>query len=124
MKELYTLKDFSRIRCWVLLCRMKDGSIQGYTENSFSMGWSKTHVRVFRHSYGLGKEFTLAKYREKQSNNATHYYKRSKKEERVFVARVGSKKCPIQINWWYYYHYGKRAKYEFRNLKFRMREVN
>lgn len=119
MKERYTKKDFSRIRGWILLRRLPDGTIEGYVENSFSMSWSKTHVRVMRYNaYGLGKNFKLHDYRVGQAKTPIYYHEHTRKDLNVFVCRIGSKKCPVKINWWYYYHYGRRCKYEWRNLKF------
>ncbi|AGN30369.1 hypothetical protein VPFG_00372 [Vibrio phage nt-1] len=131
--NVYTRKDFRRERCWVILARCKKtGKIMGEIENSFNMGWSTERVRVIRPylsgSFAGTERFSKAAYNKACSDYIANYDKRVNelrkrygKTHDVFIARVGSKNCPISIDWDSFYHNRNVSKFEWRNLKFKLR---
>ncbi|QIW90701.1 UNVERIFIED_ORG: hypothetical protein GCAPEGMB_00381 [Vibrio phage V07] len=131
--NVYVRKDFRRERCWVILARCKKtGKITGEIENSFSMGWSKERVRVIRPYLGRvfasNERFSKADYNKACAEYIANYDKRVKElRERysethdVFIARVGSKNCPIAIDWGTFYSTKNKRNFDWRNLKFKVK---
>lgn len=95
---------------YIVLGKRTDGRFVGLVEQSFSMGFSLTEVRVWRDSgYSKGSE-TAEKY--------VAGYRKSYPTTEWNVYRVGSKECPVKIDWTSYHKGGKKSKYSWRNLKF------
>ena len=129
----HTRKDFTRERCWVILSRnLQTGEICGEVENSFSMGWSNDRVRVIRPyldaRFQRDNKFTKAEYNAACAEYIANYEKRVREYNKaygdnfdVFIARVGSKSCPISIDWDSFYSDKNKSKYDWRNLKFKLR---
>lgn len=102
------------LKCYIILARNSEGKIFGLTEGSFNIGMDESMVRVFRPNEWTPKEVQglLDKMQE------------SKPYLDFFIARVGSKKCPVSIHWNDFYHLknkGKITKYEWRNLYFNIK---
>ena len=98
------------------------GAVRGYVENSFSMSFSDSHVRVFRHTRTVEKASDHNKYWQKEAASLqrrhTHTF--------VFMCRIGTKGCPLVIDWKNYYNLlkaGKLGKYDYRNLCFCVDEM-
>lgn len=131
--EVMHRADYVRERCWVLLARnKKTGEILGQTEESFSMKWSKTHVNVIR-PYLLGKfrthddcTFTREQYNKACSDYIDERQRRLSElgsdTHDLFYARVGSKNCPIKIDWESFYNRKSNSSWDRRNLKFTIRD--
>ncbi|ALP47095.1 hypothetical protein [Vibrio phage XZ1] len=129
--NVFTRKDFRRERCWVILARCKKtGEIIGRIENSFSMGWSKERVRVIRPylngNFTGDDRFSKAEYNKACAEYITHHEKQVKSLREaykdthdVFLSRVGSKNCPVSIDWDTYYNKKDKRNFEYRNLKFK-----
>lgn len=99
-------------RTWVLLARKSDGSIIAYYPNGINSVFSRKYVKLYQSCYSSysirgvrdGK-FQMKNYREynerlpKDLCNKRDAFQRKHPEYDFFVSRVGSKKCPIKINW-------------------------
>ena len=126
-KELeYQLKDFTKTRGYIILARNPtNGKFSGYCENSFSIGWTQTNVKVYRPYYGYTKNgLTQYQITEARESLVTHLQKdvanlqiKYPKYD-VFMARIGTKKCPVKIDWNTFYTTKNKSKYDWRNLKF------
>ncbi len=107
-----------KCKSYIIIGKYKDnGSYIGEVENSFSMGLSDLYVRVWS-----GNELNIDHLHEKVL--------RYNKEYKAYVwnvYRVGSKNCPVKINWDLYYQKMKESKqtkvnikkYFYRNLQFK-----
>ena len=111
---------------YIVLGLNRDGSIIGYTEHSFSMGFSKELVRVhrpFEYRYAAQKRQQAYQHCVEMVEKLN---KRHKKEGTTFRAfRVGSKNCPVSISWEKVAEMRrvkKTRKFEWRNLPFHFRE--
>lgn len=90
-----------------LFLEKKDGKLNGYIENSFSMGWSPNRVRVWnKHAY-------VKEYLDLHIKN-TEGYPRDK-TVKYFIARLNSKQSGIKITW----DPLSEHKYERRNATFK-----
>lgn len=130
----FRAKDMTRTRSWVILRRnLKTGVIEGEVELSFNMGWSSTEARVYRPyldaRFRCDSEFTKAEYNKACSeyvaafNNRINVYRLKYKDtHEVFISRIGTKTCPIKINWQAFYSIESPNNYQWRNLKFKLRE--
>ena len=103
---------FRRQRAWILLARDKaTGELFGYNPSGKSQ-FSRKYVKLFRSQFSrydvkgaTGDKCHMQPYREynrKQSHSleieAARLNKKHQKYE-FFVARVGSKKCPVKVDW-------------------------
>jgi hypothetical protein len=113
-----------RKKGWVILGRSKKtGKLIGRIENSFSMGFSKEFVRVY---YVETWYDDTAKKTVGFLLNTVAAYNQKHVSHDWFIARIGSKKCPIKINWNSFYGRLKTGeyvkKYYWRNLPFKEKE--
>ncbi|CAM0066472.1 hypothetical protein VPHF86_0307 [Vibrio phage F86] len=128
--------DYTRERCWVLLSRnKKTGEILGQTEESFSMRWSRTHVNVIRPYLNMKfstqrskqHKFSRADYNKACSDYINERQKLLREQAREtdtyerFYARVGSKNCPIKIDWHAWHNRKGNSSWDWRNLQFSLR---
>jgi len=103
----------------IFFCVNNDGSVVGYTENSFSMGFSVERIHLFRKN-------------AKGTDRSNRYAQNILKELKIkfpkslwFMLRAGSKDCPLILDWKSYHekrHNGELHKYDWRNLAFRVDE--
>lgn len=101
---------------YAILARDKNGKIIGAVEHSFCLGRSETECRVMPWGYifltggygGKPETYADAKRIQKWSQWLT--------DEKCFLARVGSKKCPVEI-----LENANTSKYEKRNKPFRLK---
>lgn len=114
-----------KYRAWIILGKHKvTGQYAGIVEHSISMGLDKNRVRV-------EKEWEVIYYmkdeseRRDKTNKSVKYWQKnigiySKRypdyEFKIF--RVGTKNCPVKIDWGSYHLRKKKDKYESRNLVF------
>lgn len=107
---------------WVLLGKNKrTGELIGEIENSFSLGLSSTYIRVYTtYKWTTAQKVVVGLIKDAERLNE------AKPDYEWFVARVGSKKCPIKINWDSFYKRLKTGeyvqKYYWRNLPFKAKE--
>lgn len=130
--------DYTRERCWVLLSRnKKTGEILGQTEESFGMRWSRTHVNVIRPYLSMtfskqfskqrNQKFSRAAYNKACSEYINKRQKLLREQQRDtdtherFYARVGSKNCPIKIDWRAWHNRQSNSSWDWRNLQFSLR---
>lgn len=118
----YTNSDFNRRRSWVILRRSGD-KLYGLCENSFSMSWELNRVNVVRSYLYKNGPFSLKEFRESGAKIADKLkadvllYKSRHPDDDIFIARVGSKNCPIKVDW-RGIKASKVSKYDYRNLPF------
>lgn len=100
MKEQQKIKD----RRYTILGIHQNGTMYGWAEHSFCFTASETHTRVWGAEY---KEFGSRRYWKSNKNQSTWNYLKSvadnlnsKKYENCVwkVYRVGSKHCPVDID--------------------------
>ncbi|CAL9996426.1 hypothetical protein VPHK567_0387 [Vibrio phage K567] len=132
--KVMRFEDYRRTRCWVILSRnLKTGQILGEIENSFNMAWSGERVRVIRPyldaRFMKGKTFSRADYNAACAEYIAHYEKRVRAynakhsaTHEIFIARVGSKNCPVAIDWTSFYNTKNKRNFDYRNLLFTLRE--
>ena len=128
----------ARKKGYIILGKRKKGSYVGYCENSFTMGFDNKRVKVWRWD-GPSKYSTGTPQEQKQSfiNHVAGFMdelipKYPTIEWKIY--RVGSKDCPVKIEWasyWRMFAINKRhnhrvknkknyiATYEARNLRFK-----
>lgn len=118
-----------RYRSWIILGRHKStGKYVGIVEHSFSMGISNDRVRVekewevlyFMKDESERREKTTKSVKYWQKNIATYSKRYPQYEFKIY--RVGTKNCPVKIDWTDY-HNGKKEKFERRNLIFTTRQL-
>ncbi|AUR86053.1 hypothetical protein NVP1081O_318 [Vibrio phage 1.081.O._10N.286.52.C2] len=132
--KTHTFKDFTRTRGWVVLARNRDtGVLRAEVEYSFNMGWSSTEARVYRPSvnYDVNKtrdgKFSKTDYNRACGKYAAGLQKRISEyqekypRENVFLARIGSKNCPIKIDWAKFHSIKNKRSSQYRNLAFKLR---
>jgi hypothetical protein len=116
---------------YIILCKDQNRDLLGETELSISLGLSKERVRVWRSS-----EYRYTAKNNKISNRQAAYNslcksfdKRNKKYKgklKFKVFRVGSKNCPVKIDWkeisFMNKNKNKRSKFNWRNLPFSKKE--
>jgi hypothetical protein len=112
----------SRQVCYIIIAvDKKTGVISGYVENSFSMGWAKDRVRVWR---SAGDDSYSRQTKNVCANLRETIKKIQDKNPGVDVQlhRVGKKTCPVSINWTQWYKDGahKAPKSLWRNLLFKV----
>lgn len=120
-----------KTRSYIILKFNEDGSIEGYVENSFSMGFSSSRVRVNR-SFEFDYQAKVEKI--SKSTAASRDMRRDvdrlnnkfpKSTFRYF--RVGAKNCPVVIDWNEIVNNRakkeKIGKYESRNLPFSLKSL-
>lgn len=108
-------------------------NIQGYVEHSFSMGFSYSDVRVWR-DFEYEHSVKYSKVKNPSGNQTAKFFATKDVKERCVKLkkahpdfdwkfyRIGTKHCPIAIDWERYHKLAKVKKldkYSFRNLKFR-----
>lgn len=106
----YDLSRFLPIR---IVLREQDGKIKGLIENSFSMDFSDSRVRI----WWSGKAYSfLGEHHLNGIDDATH----NTKNGDIIVDPL-SDDCPVEINWdaWV----KSTGKYEKRNAPFKMKEI-
>lgn len=113
-------------KSYIILGRRKsDNKLFGYTENSFSMSTdSTTNVRVWRigkhNSEGQTDNYIKREYKYRLND----VKKLNKKHPHIVwkLYRVGSKNCPVKIDWGSYHDVRKSDRRmissEYRNLAF------
>lgn len=132
--KVMSRSDYTRERCWVLLSRnKKTGAILGQTEESFNMRWSSTHVNVIRPYLSMTfskqrkQKFSRAEYNKACSDYINERQKLLREQAREsdiyerFYARVGSKNCPIKIDWHAWHNRQGNSSWDWRNLQFSLR---
>ena len=84
-----------------IFCKKDDPAYLGYVENSFSMSWTPDYVRVWRRIVDAKNNLKIILSYRKNTDN------------KYFIARLNSKKSPVNITW-------KRFadKFNSRNAKF------
>lgn len=105
-----------REKAYIMLGKNANGIFVGQTEHSFSMGISRDHVRLFRPYTNTPHEKTQQYNQERVSSLAQSYPK-----YKWHVYRVGSKNCPVKINWTEYHAIqksGNSRNADYRNLPF------
>lgn len=130
-----------KIKSYVTLRISKTtGEIEGLIEHSFSMGWSKERVRVDRtnessvesfNSYWSKKQpFPKANSKAAVTLYYCHrsirrHYKKQNPGYDVKIFRVGSKNCPIKIDWrevvFMHRKISQYSKFNMRNLPFKIK---
>lgn len=98
-------------KAYIVLGNSTKGKLISPVENSFSIGFSSTEAMLFRdNSYGKGYD---------KAKRYLDSYRKVYPLANFKIYRVGSKNCPVKIDWKRYHSYGdKIPKYEYRNLKF------
>ena len=113
---------FTKAKCYILCRKHKySGDIECLAELSFSMTWCKTHAKVYVPYYfehptiGVMRTFEVSRYKRENADQMDQMVKRYSKNPdfEYFKARVGSKKCPVKLNWVDYHTNGTR----YRNVK-------
>lgn len=134
--KIVTKNDFPRIRSWIILARNKEtGILYGEIEHSFSLELSQYRVCVNRSYFGtFTDELPIKKYRQQNGERAHAWFKqhhilmKQNPTYEWFVARVGSKRCPVTIDWSHYYILKQQTShlsaFEHRNLPFYVKEVS
>lgn len=124
-------------RGYVLLRFGKEG-IWGYCEESFAMSFMPDRVRVWREWEGRTRiEDSMGNYRWIKDRNKLVMFLQEKAEklramnpeDKFEVFRIGSKNCPVAIDWDEFYQEAREkgkaskvSKRNWRNLKFSARE--
>ena len=104
----YTVNDFPKQRYYVVLAKCKEtGVICGWNDAAPDKALSTSQVLIYKtpRSRFRNRDFRLKEYRKFDYTghyNACHYarnlFKRKGSEKfEIFVARVGSKNCPIKV---------------------------
>lgn len=120
------------LKAYAIFGKCKEtGELLGYTENSFTMGFSATHVRLWSvQSYRipLDKELTQSEIQE-QKNYQSLLLKKLQRdvkdlsvkysEMEFFIVRLNSKNCPVRLNWKYFNK--SKNKYDRRNIQWEMK---
>ena len=124
---LYSATDFKRKRGFVILCRRPDNELRGCIEcrpNNASK-WSSTEVHVFTPYVRIDsrKRWIVQDRKEQQKylTSLINQYKIKWPDGDFFISRVGSKKCPIKVDWnsyWIDSVRGKTKNASRMNLKF------
>jgi len=92
-----------RLPLYAIVKRLGNGTILGFVEHSFSMGWSETRVNIqpgpWKPEYKKFFDDTL------------------RRNSGSFLVKLGTKKCPIKVdmNWYALYELDK---FDFRNAQF------
>jgi len=119
--------------CYIILAtNTKTGEIQGRIENSFSMGLSDDFVRVERaweYNYTArnkgvsNKRATTITLRE--TCNKLNQHPNTPKDVTFNFYRVGSKHCPVKLDWVNIIKRKKKekgcSKFDARNLRFKIK---
>lgn len=96
------------------------GQKYGYVEQSFSMSLDSNRVRVFtktRYSSKAYNDDTVKMLQEIQTGTWKDVHGKHVHIEKAEVYRVGSKNCPVKIDWRPRFN-EKTSKYNWRNLPF------
>jgi hypothetical protein len=98
----------------------KTGEYVGYVEQSFTMGWARNRVRVWRTSSSESHRSKKEVLSHMRQLIAEIEAKSSNSNYDLFVYRVGSKNCPVKLNWAQFYKDGgaNASKSLWRNLLF------
>jgi hypothetical protein len=111
---------------YILIGTDEHGCVYGYIENSFSMGISSSQVRVWR-AYPNGSDTFKSMQRSmvvpwlaKERDSLNKQYADLDKKITWKLYRVGSKHCPVRLNWKKFHADGgnKASKSNWRNLEF------
>lgn len=86
--------------------------MEGEVEHSFSMGWSRNHIRGYDHKF-------IDYYMNDPEGKKLWT---SMKKNGCFLVRLNSKKCPIDIDWEEYKN-NQETKFERRNLPFKEKDL-
>lgn len=96
----------------IYFCVKDDGTVYGYVENSFSMGFHEQYVRFFPH-----QTWTKTKSLQSTLNNL----RKNNPSCEWFMFRAGTARCPILLDWADYYskkRSGTLDKFGGRNRRF------
>lgn len=96
------------------------GEMYGYVECSFSMSVDPNRIRVFypsKYSSKTYNEDTVKALQDVSKGIWKDVYGKVVEIDHTEIYRVGSKKCPVKINWTPRFN-TKTSKYEYRNLPF------
>lgn len=113
-------------KSWVILCRrIHDDTLFGYFENEKQ--FSSTYVTVYRswrnptyHNVNEKVDAIALQEFVKKAKNAS-WFNPNKFE--IFISRVGSKNCPIKVNWSGVIDSGKRRPSETYQSKINVRLI-
>lgn len=110
---------------YAVLRRDENGDLLGWIEHSFSMGWSKTEVRVWPYSDLIGsiKGFPNKTFHCGKLGTRTYVAKTSLKEwcaNDAFLVRIRTKKCPIVVD----ESVSDAQKYNYRNKPFQVKNLD
>ncbi len=108
--NLYTASDFPKVRTYVILVRvLATGKIGAYDHRTGKFTKNKCSLFSNNPTSRGNRPFTLKEYRNRNGSNAApkrvnHWLKynipdtfKDKTLYDMFIARVGSKKCPIKV---------------------------
>ena len=96
----------------IFIAVRSDGTIFGYVENSFSMGFHEQYVRFFPNE---------AWSKNKGAQKRLYELKKRNQDCEVFMFRAGTARCPLRLNWSELYAKQKNGtldKFGSRNLRF------
>ena len=117
-----------KYRAWIILGKHKvTGQYVGIVEHSFSMGLDKNRVRVEKEWEVLYFMKDESERRKKTNDSVKHWQKNVSTYSKRYpdyefnIFRVGTKNCPVKIDWGSYHLRKKKEKYENRNLGFTVR---
>lgn len=134
-KREFRLKpsNFPKQRSYLILAEeIETGTLFGYCEESFSMGYYKDRVRLQRPRYSrirygcLFSENDLKQYYRELVGNLQREVKKLNAINptyRHFIARAGSKNCPVRVNWTEWYETRDKSKFNYRNIGFVCKEL-
>lgn len=107
----YNLSRFLPIR--IVLRKTEEGKIQGYCEDSFSMSWTDSNVRI----WWSGKAYSMLGEHIIDGIADAEY---NRQPDDIVIDPL-SDDCPIEINWekWT----TATSKYSQRNALFKVKEV-
>ena len=111
-------------KAYVILGESKEGEFSGYVEQSFSMGYDKSRINV--NNIGINPKdryYTSPEERVRSLQNTCKKLNSYNNGYTFTVYRVGSKKCPIKIDWTERTEFHRKnaeycGKYNYRNPPF------
>lgn len=106
-------KEMKKSKYAILVKNKDTGDIQGVVENSFSMGRTYNYVRVWSHNDIYCSYYKSSPRDGKGIQKWIDRMTKLEPNEEVFITRIGSKNCPVDVRLDYnpkndkYYHRNK-----------------